>query len=136
MKTKWLFILLLCFGIGVSAQEAKDTPKIEVIFFQKPNPCHTCIAVQDIVEETLEKYFEKEYAKGEITFQVSSFEDEAVQKVMEKYEVEGESLVVVHHKKRGKFEVKEIFSDLAGVATSKPAKARKILRNTIAAFYR
>ena len=136
MKTKWLFILLLCLGMGIKAQETTNTPKIEVIFFQKPNPCHTCIAVQDAVKESLEQYFEKEYAKGEITFQIFSFEDESIQEIMHKYEAEGESLVVIHHRKGGKFEVKEIFSDMAKVAASKPAKAKKILRNTIAAFYR
>lgn len=136
MKTKWLFILLLCVGFGIQAQETKNQPKIEVIFFQKPNPCETCVAVHEAVQESLEKHFKKEYEKEEITLQVFSFDDETIQNLMEKYGAEGESLVVVHHKKNGTFEVKEIFSNLAEVALRKPAKAKKILQKTINAFYR
>lgn len=98
------FITVLAIGLMLSAcngqSKSKDQSldqsisKIEVLDFHSTNRCMTCNAIEANTKYTLDTYFSKELAADKITFQVINIDKKENEKIAEKFEASGTSLIL------------------------------------------
>ncbi len=98
------FITVLAMGLMLSAcngqSKSKDQSldqsisKIEVLDFHSTNRCMTCNAIEANTKYTLDTYFSKELAADKITFQVINIDKKENEKIAEKFEASGTSLIL------------------------------------------
>ena len=103
MKTiKFLTVLALSILLTSCKDEnkTKDTSldlsisKIEVLDFHSTHRCITCNAIEANTKYTLDTYFAKELKTDQITFQVINVDKKENEKIAEKFEASGTSLIL------------------------------------------
>ena len=90
-------LLTACNG-----QSKKDTnasldesiSKIEVLDFHSTHRCMTCNAIEKNTKYTLDTYFSEELKAAKITFQVVNVDEKENEKIAEKFEASGTSLIL------------------------------------------
>ena len=87
-------ILTSCNSQDKKQATSVDTSisKIEVLDFHSTHRCMTCNAIEANTKYTLDTYFEKELKDEKITFQVINVDEEANEKIAEKFEASGTAL--------------------------------------------
>lgn len=103
MKT-FKIIIVLVFGLLLTAcnQKSKNKTetldknisKIEVIDFHSTHRCMTCNAIEANTKYTLNTYFSSEMKENKITFLVINVDEKENQKIAEKFEASGTSLIL------------------------------------------
>ena len=98
------FFTVLAFGIMLtscnSQNKNKDISldqsisKIEVLDFHSTHRCMTCNAIEANTKYTLSTYFAKELKEDKITFQVINVDEKKNEKIAEKFEASGTSLIL------------------------------------------
>ncbi len=103
MKTIKIFTVLaisLVFTSCNSQNKSKDNSldqtvsKIEVLDFHSTHRCMTCNAIEANTKYTLNTYFSKELKEDKITFQVINVDEKENEKIAEKFEASGTSLIL------------------------------------------
>lgn len=90
-------LLTACNG-----QPKKDTnasldvsiSKIEVLDFHSTHRCMTCNAIEKNTKYTLDTFFSEELKADKITFQVINVDEKENEKIAEKFEASGTSLIL------------------------------------------
>jgi hypothetical protein len=72
----------------------KQNQIVEVVYFHRAQRCHSCVYIEDMVNHTLETYFEKQLNDGSITYAVYNVEDEKNKSIIEKYNAYTSSLFI------------------------------------------
>ncbi|MDO6674589.1 nitrophenyl compound nitroreductase subunit ArsF family protein [Tenacibaculum sp. 1B UA] len=104
MNKTIIFFTALVIGIiftSCESQEKNKTTtlntsisKIEVLDFHSTHRCMTCNAIEANTKFTLNTYFAKELNEAKITFQVINVDEKENEKVAEKFEASGTSLIL------------------------------------------
>lgn len=103
MKTIKFFTVLAiglmftsCNGQNKNKDNSLDqtVSKIEVLDFHSTHRCMTCNAIEANTKYTLDTYFSKESKEDKITFQVINVDEKQNDKIAEKYEASGTSLIL------------------------------------------
>ena len=89
-------ILTACNGQNNSKDQILDqsVSKIEVLDFHSAHRCMTCNAIEANTKYTLNTYFSKELKEDKITFQVINVDEKKNEKIAEKFEASGTSLIL------------------------------------------
>ena len=98
------FITVLAIGLLLTACNAQNkskdqildqsVSKIEVLDFHSTHRCMTCNAIEANTKYTLNTYFAKELKEDKITFQVINVDEKKNEKIAEKFEASGTSLIL------------------------------------------
>lgn len=72
----------------------KNVSKIEVFDFHSTHRCMTCNAIEVNTKYTLQTFFASELKEDKITFQVINIEIKENEKIAEKFEASGTSLIL------------------------------------------
>jgi hypothetical protein len=72
----------------------KSISKIEVFDFHSTHRCMTCNAIEANTKYTLDTYFAKQVEENVITFQVLNVDEQANEKIAEKFEASGTALIL------------------------------------------
>ena len=105
MKNTIKFLSVFAITIMLTAcngQSKKDTTvslnesisKIEVFDFHSTHRCMTCNAIEKNTKYTLDTYFSEELKAAKITFQVVNVDEKENEKIAEKFEASGTSLIL------------------------------------------
>lgn len=103
MKTiKFIIVLAIglmftsCNGQNKNKDQSLDqtVSKIEVLDFHSTHRCMTCSAIEANTKYTLDTYFSKELKEDKITFQVINVDEKQNEKIAEKFEASGTSLIL------------------------------------------
>ena len=132
-----LFILFVISGVNAenlqSASQATDSAsktalaqdaekdKVKVYYFHATRRCATCMAVEDVTKETL-----KSYNGGKVLFQSINREEDSKNPLIEKYKVNGQTLLLVKGDK-----VVDLTNDAFLYARTSPDKFKGKLKATI-----
>jgi len=114
MKNMILFGLVLLFSLNNFAQEqVKESKKltVEINYFHRTQRCATCMSIQENVQKVLDLHFADEINSGKLSFHIVNYEEMEDKDKIEKYEVEGPTLLITRIKK-GKEKTKDL-TDLA-----------------------
>ena len=89
-------LLTACNGQNKSKDQILDqsVSKIEVLDFHSTHRCMTCNAIEANTKYTLNTYFAKELKEDKITFQVINVDEKKNEKIAEKFEASGTSLIL------------------------------------------
>ena len=108
-------------------------PEVLIYNFHVTNRCASCIAIEEGTTKTLNTYFSAEVKNGRIKRQILNVDDDANQKISEKYQAFGSGLYVTRV-----FKGKETTTDLTGdgfkYAKNKEEKFIEILKKTISNY--
>ncbi|WP_396603321.1 nitrophenyl compound nitroreductase subunit ArsF family protein [Algibacter sp. R77976] len=87
----------------------KTISKIEVLDFHSTHRCMTCNAIEANTKYTLDTFFSDELKAEKITFQVINVDEEANEKLAEKFEASGTALIlnVIKNGKETKIDLTE-----------------------------
>lgn len=98
------FFIVLAIGLILTSCNGQDknkttsldksVSKIEVLDFHSTHRCMTCNAIEANTKYTLNTYFEKELKEDKITFQVINVDKKENEKIAEKFEASGTSLIL------------------------------------------
>lgn len=98
------FLTILAIGLLLTSCNIQDknktTPldksvsKIEVLDFHSTHRCMTCNAIEANTKYTLETYFAKELKEDKIAFKVINVDKKENEKIAEKFEASGTSLIL------------------------------------------
>ncbi|CAH8296675.1 hypothetical protein EV196_1115 [Mariniflexile fucanivorans] len=90
------FMLTACNGQSKSKDQspAQSISKIEVLDFHSTHRCMTCNAIEANTKYTLDTYFSKELKDKKITFQTINVDEKKNEKIAEKFEASGTSLIL------------------------------------------
>ena len=136
MKTKLLILITILACVGISSSFAQNKKKyVEVIYFHRTERCNTCQAIDKTTKELLEKDYKKDIKKGTIVFTSIDFQLNNTNPLVEKYEIEGPTLLIVYHKK-GKETVSNFTDEGFQYAISNPAKLKEVLTEKINECFR
>ena len=135
MKSIIVKILLLTSPLlltgNLAAQKnvgATGASRIEVIDFHSTHRCKTCLAIESIAREVVEKEFPNEFGSGKIVFKTVDVDDERNAKIAEKFEAAGTALFVYNCKTGQAYDLTDAgFS----YALNNEAKLREQIRNAI-----
>jgi hypothetical protein len=124
-------ILTSCNGQNKSNDNFLDesVSKIEVLDFHSTHRCMTCNAIEANTKYTLNTYFSKELKENKITFQVINVDEKENEKIAEKFEASGTSLIL-NVIKNGK-ETQINLTDFAFMKGNDQAAFSKELKATI-----
>ena len=96
-----VFVIIILLS-ACNKQSKKDTnasldasiSKIEVLDFHSTYRCMTCNAIEKNTKYTLDTYFSEELKADKITFQVVNVDEKENEKIAEKFEASGTSLIL------------------------------------------
>ena len=107
-----------------------DVSKVMIYNFHVTNRCASCIAIEEATTKTLKTYFETELKQGRVKRRIVNVDDEANQKIAEKYQAFGSGVFVTRI-----YKGKETTTDLTGdgfkFAKNKEERFIEILKNKI-----
>jgi hypothetical protein len=109
-----------CVTPCIQSQQA-GTSDIKAYYFHATRRCATCMAVEDVTKETL-----KEYYADKVPFQSINREEDSKNPLLEKYQVNGQTLLIVKGDK-----VINLTNDAFLYARTSPDKFREKLKSTI-----
>ncbi len=118
----------------VNSQQTIAKQSVVMIYnFHVTNRCPSCIAIEEATTKTLNTYFAAEVKQGRIKRQIINVDDEANNKVSEKYQAFGSGLFVTKV-----FQGKETTTDMTGdgfkYAKNKEAKFIELLKKQITEY--
>ncbi|MBU2939902.1 thioredoxin [Lacinutrix sp. C3R15] len=106
-----VFMLTACSEKSKNENQSLDTSisKIEVIDFHSTHRCMTCKAIEANTKYTLDTYFSNELKTDKISFQVINVDEQANEKIAEKFEASGTALYmnVIKNGKENKIDLTE-----------------------------
>jgi len=135
MKPNYLMsiVCILTFtAFTLNAQQSTDkikdntNGKVEVIYFHNTHRCTTCMAVESVTKNTLEKKYPEQMKKGKITFQSLNVEEAANEPLVQKLHVSGQTLLVIKDDKKV-----DLTNDAFMYAGNKPEKLSDKIVETI-----
>ncbi len=103
MKQLKLLLAILFIGcLSCNGQtNKKDTGKIiNVYYFHFTRRCPTCIAVEENSKKALQELYPEKFKSGDMTFSSYNLDEEKNNKLAEKYEVAGQTLLIVKGEKK------------------------------------
>lgn len=132
-------LALLTLAILVSAisfgQEVNKKTIVEINYFHRTERCKTCNSIETNIEKAIQANYADELKSSELIFNSINYQAEEVDAKVEKYKVDGPTLVITKSKKG-----KETTEDLTEVAFDKSlnegAAFRKVLVETINEMFR
>jgi len=116
-----------------AVEQKKDLPKVLVYNFHITNRCASCIAIEEATTKTLKTYFSAELKQGRIKQYILNVDDEANEKISEKYQVFGSGLFVTRVYK-GKETTTDMTGDGFKYARNKEEKFIEILKTKITEY--
>jgi len=111
----------------------KDVPNVLVYNFHITNRCASCIAIEEATTKTLKTYFSTELKQGRIKQYILNVDDDANEKISEKYQVFGSGLFVTRVYK-GKETTTDMTGDGFKYARNKEEKFIEILKTKITEY--
>ncbi|MDZ7879795.1 MAG: nitrophenyl compound nitroreductase subunit ArsF family protein [Saprospiraceae bacterium] len=81
-----------------TAPSVAANDKLEVIYFHSEHRCKTCVQIEKLTKETLEKAFANEMKNGSVYFTMYNADDPKNAKIAEKYAAYGSALFLTRHK--------------------------------------
>ena len=125
------FSALLLFSFAQSEKVAnvvqdKQMVKAAVYYFHMERRCMTCKTVEAQSKKALEQLYPEEMKKGTVTFQSVNIEEDSSEPLKEKYEISGQTLLVVKGDKK-----KDITSEGFMYAKSDPGKLKDEIEKAI-----
>jgi len=92
----FIFLLNSCNGQNKTKVSTIDESisKIEVLDFHSTHRCMTCNAIESNTKYTLNTYFASEMETGKITLQIINVDEKENEKIAEKFEAAGTTLVL------------------------------------------
>lgn len=104
--------------------EIKQSEKVEAFYFHATRRCATCEAVEEVAKGYIvENYTDK------VSFVSINREDEESAKLVEKYEITGQTLLIVYGDK-----VVNLTTEAFMNARSNPDKLKELIKSTIDSF--
>ncbi|MDD2530316.1 MAG: nitrophenyl compound nitroreductase subunit ArsF family protein [Bacteroidales bacterium] len=134
MKKLTLITLALFLSLSIFAQEAKKD-FVEVFYFHRTERCATCNAIEEGLTSVLNTTYKRDIKKGNILFLSIDYEDKANSEVVDLYEIDNPTLLLIYNKK-GKQEFVNLTDDAFTYARKDPAKYKKIIKSKINEFFR
>jgi hypothetical protein len=94
---KSVAILLLCFSgiFSVYAQTGTKPSGVEVLYFYGKHRCATCNAVEKVTKDALKQYY-----GDQLKLQLINREEEKNNALVNKYQVAGQTLIIVKGNKK------------------------------------
>ncbi|HBS86222.1 MAG: hypothetical protein A2W91_09375 [Bacteroidetes bacterium GWF2_38_335] len=89
-----LGIILFACDTNKSDIKIESVAKIEVYNFYGKHRCVTCIEIEKIAKETIEKNFQKQVESKEVAFITVDMSEDKNQALIEKFEVTSSSLII------------------------------------------
>ncbi len=117
------FMSTLDLSTGPAAGSGK---KVEVYYFHFTRRCMTCTNVEKVTKESVESLYPAQVKAGTISFQSLNLDEKAGEDIGKKYQVEGQTLLVVSGDKRVDLTDKGFL-----YANNSPEKLKAELRKTI-----
>jgi len=136
MKTKTILLLVLLAVVFTRNTFAQNNKKnVEIIYFHRTHRCLTCNSIEKAVNEVIEKDYAKELKSGTITFVSTDFQIENTNELVNKYEIDEPTLLIIYHKKN-KETVTNLTDEAFAYAISQPDKLKKVLIEKINECFR
>ncbi len=107
---------------------AVQTDGVEVLSFHTKKRCPTCIAIERLAREVVEKDFAAQLADGKLVFRVVAISEDGA--LADKYEVTWSSLLVIRHKRSGE-SVNDLTKSAFADARMNPEKFKAELKTEI-----
>lgn len=133
MKNVFLAIMLLFIAVSCTQSPSKvndenevsinDSTAINVFYFHGKQRCKTCIAVGNVAQETVEKYYQN---NDNIHFIELSTEDEKNEWLIERFDVSWNALIIA----KGK-QYEDITENAFATAVKKPEKLSDEIKSII-----
>ena len=95
MKKQMILILALVWMTTLGAVIPPEPTQIDVYYFHFSRRCATCLEVEKVTRESLESLFPDQVKKGEISFQSINLDEKEGEALGEKYDIEGQTLIVI-----------------------------------------
>lgn len=118
---------------GDASVKKEEKPVVLVYNFHVTNRCASCIAIEDGTTKTLNTYFAAEMKSGRVKRFIVNVDDEANEKIAEKYQVFGSGIYITRV-----FKGNETTTDLTGdgfkFALNKEDRFIEILKTKIADY--
>lgn len=93
-----LVVFPLLFNFIQAASPKKNT-KLIVYYFHSTIRCETCIKIEKFAEQCLKENFQKELADGKIEWKILNIDDAKNAKLVKKYDLMNQALIVSKVKK-------------------------------------
>lgn len=139
MKSLRIVVMALCMIVGVvsfaqgksmQAAKAANGNVVEVMYFHGKQRCVTCMAIEKLTKEVVEKDFAKEVKQGKVRYREIDISTDEGEKIADRYEVTWSSLFVNQWK--GKKETRNNMTKFGFANARKDPDAFKAgLRNKI-----
>lgn len=103
MKSLRIVVMALCMIVGVvsfaqgkstQAAKAANGNVVEVMYFHGKQRCVTCMAIEKLTKEVVEKDFAKEVKQGKVRYREIDISTDEGEKIADRYEVTWSSLFV------------------------------------------
>lgn len=103
MKSLRIVVMVLCMIVGVvsfaqgkstQAAKAANGNVVEVMYFHGKQRCVTCMAIEKLTKEVVEKDFAKEVKQGKVRYREIDISTDEGEKIADRYEVTWSSLFV------------------------------------------
>lgn len=103
MKSLRIVVMALCMIVGVvsfaqgkstQAAKAANGNVVEVMYFHGKQRCVTCMAIEKLTKEVVEKDFAKEVKQGKVRYREIDISTDEGEKIADSYEVTWSSLFV------------------------------------------
>lgn len=103
MKSLRIVVMALCMIVGVvsfaqgkstQAAKAANGNVVEVMYFHGKQRCVTCLAIEKLTKEVVEKDFAKEVKQGKVRYREIDISTDEGEKIADRYEVTWSSLFV------------------------------------------
>lgn len=112
-----------------AAEAGASRDGVEVLAFHAKKRCPTCIAVERIARETVEKAFAAEAAEGSLRFRTAGISDNEA--LADRYRVAWSALLIIRHRGDSE-EVVDLTQSAFARARTHPEQLRSELTDTIA----
>ncbi len=127
--TLWiLFFGLLSFSNFLMAA---GKPTLKIYYFHGIHRCASCIAIEKQTKVALENEMKELYKNQKVALEVLTIEDVKNQKLVEKYDIWGSSLILVDDKGN---KLADLTEEGFMLARSKPDKFRELLKEKVYGF--
>jgi len=96
-----MFLVTIIIGSSaLPAGSVSGPDQVNVYYFHFTRRCATCLNVEKVARESVESLFPDQVKKEEITFQSINLDEETGKAVGKKYNIEGQTLIVICGDKR------------------------------------
>lgn len=129
-------VLFLFAFAPIKAQNTSDvqtqeqvSESIEVYYFHFSRRCETCIAVEKVTEETLQKYYPEQIKDNSIVFVSVDLDDDLNSALAKQLQVSGQTLLFIKGKNK-----KDLTNKAFMYAYQNPAKLESAIQETISSL--